>query len=51
MKIYGDKLEQRVFSEEISDTLRNYVYGRELAVNGIKILPDTDSEPSYIRTA
>jgi len=51
MKNYGDKLELRVFSEEVSGTLRNYVYGRELAVNGIKILHDDDSEPSYIGTA
>jgi len=51
MKLYGDKLELRVFSEEVSGTLRNYVYGRELAVNGIKILPNADSEPSYIGTA
>ena len=51
MKIYGEKLELRVFSEEVSGTLRNYVYGRELAVNGIKILPETDCEPSYIGTA
>jgi hypothetical protein len=51
MKIYGDKLEIRLFSEEVSGTLRNYVYGKELAVNGIKILSESDSEPSYIGTA
>ena len=51
MNNYGDKLELRCFSEDISGTLRNYVFGRELAVNGIKILPDSNHEPSYIGTA
>jgi hypothetical protein len=51
MKSYGDKLELRYFSEDVSGTLRNYVFGRELAVNGIKILPDANHEPSYIGTA
>ena len=51
MKSYGDKLELRYFSEDVSGTLRNYVFGRELAVNGIKILPDGNHEPSYIGTA
>ena len=48
---YGDKLELRFFSEDAAGTLRNYIFGKELAVNGIKILPDNDSEPSYIGTA
>ena len=50
-KIYGEKLEIRYFSEEVSGTLRNYVFGREIAVNGIKILPETSNEPSYVGTA
>ena len=31
--------------------MRNFVYGKEIAVNGIKILPETNDEPSYIGTA
>ena len=50
-KIYGDNLEIRCFSEDVSGTLRNYVFGKEMAVNGIKILPETSTEPSYIGTA
>ncbi len=50
-KAYGDNLEIRCFSEEVSGTLRNYVFGKEIAVNGIKILPETSTEPSYIGTA
>ncbi len=48
---YGDNLEIRCFSEDVSGTMRNYVYGKEIAVNGIKILPDKSDEPSYIGTA
>jgi len=50
-KTYGEKLEIRYFSENVSGTLRNYVYGKEIAINGIKILPENHSEPSYIGTA
>jgi len=50
-KTYGDNLEIRCFSEDVSGTLRNYVFGKEIAVNGIKILPETSTEPSYIGTA
>jgi hypothetical protein len=50
-KIYGDKLEIRYFSEDVSGTLRNYVFGKEIAINGIKILPETSNEPSYVGTA
>jgi len=50
-KTYGDKFELKYFSEDVSGTLRNYVFGKELAVNGIKILPETNKEPSYIGTA
>jgi len=50
-KLYGDNLEIRYFSEEVSGTMRNFVYGKEIAVNGIKILPETHDEPSYIGTA
>jgi hypothetical protein len=48
---YGENLEIRCFSEEVSGTMRNYVYGKEIAVNGIKILPDKSDEPNYIGTA
>jgi len=51
-RTYGDNLDIRCFSEEISGTLRNYVLGKELAVNGIKILPESgNDEPSYVGTA
>jgi len=50
-EIYGDKLEIRYFKEEVSGTMRNFVFGKEIAVNGIKILPETQDEPSYIGTA
>jgi hypothetical protein len=50
-KLYGDKVEIRYFSEDVSGTLRNYVFGKEIAVNGIKILPETNTEPSYVGTA
>jgi len=50
-KAYGDKLDIRCFSENTSGTLRNYVFGKELAVNGIKILTETNNEPSYVGTA
>ncbi len=48
---YGDKIDIRVFAEDVSGTLRNYVYGKEIAINGIKILPEEHTEPSYIGTA
>ena len=50
-KAYDDNLDIRCFSENTSGTMRNYVFGKELAVNGIKILPETSSEPSYVGTA
>ena len=50
-KQYGNNLEIRYFTEDVSGTMRNYVYGKEIAVNGIKILPETSDEPSYIGTA
>lgn len=50
-KSYGDNIEIRCFSEEVSGTLRNFVFGKEIAVNGIKILPETSTEPSYVGTA
>jgi len=50
-KTYGDKLEIRCFSEDVSGTMRNFVFGKEIAVNGIKILPEASDEPSYIGTA
>jgi hypothetical protein len=51
-KLYEEKLDIRYFSEDVSGTLRNYVFGKELAVNGIKILlEENTSEPSYIGTA
>ena len=48
--LYGDKLELRYFPEGATGTLRNYVYGKEFAINGIKILQDSP-EPAYIGTA
>ena len=51
MKAYGENLEIRYFSEEVSGTMRNFVFGKEIAVNGIKILPESSHEPSYIGTA
>jgi hypothetical protein len=50
-KNYGDHLDIRYFSEDISGTVRNYVFGKEIAINGIKILPETSDEPSYVGTA
>ena len=46
-----DNLDIRCFSENTSGTMRNYVFGKELAINGIKILPETSNEPSYVGTA
>ena len=48
---YKDNLDIRYFTENTSGTMRNYVFGKELAVNGIKILPETTNEPSYVGTA
>ena len=50
-KAYSDNIDIRCFSEDISGTMRNYVFGKELAVNGIKILPENSTEPSYVGTA
>jgi len=50
-KIYGDNLDIRFFSENTSGTMRNYVFGKELAINGIKILQEATKEPSYVGTA
>jgi hypothetical protein len=50
-KAYGDNIDIRYFSENTSGTLRNFVFGKELAVNGVKILPETHDEPSYVGTA
>ena len=50
-KAYADNLDIRCFSENTSGTMRNYVFGKELAINGIKILPETSNEPSYVGTA
>jgi hypothetical protein len=48
---YMDKLDIRYFSENTSGTMRNYVFGKELAVNGIKILAEEGCEPCYVGTA
>jgi hypothetical protein len=48
---FPEKLEIRSFPEGSSGTLRNYVYGKEFAVNGIKILHENNGEPAYIGTA
>ena len=50
-EVYGDKLEIRYFPEDVTGTMRNFVFGKEIAVNGIKILPESNGEPSYIGTA
>jgi hypothetical protein len=50
-EVYRNNLEIRYFNEDVSGTMRNFVYGKEIAVNGIKILPETSNEPSYIGTA
>jgi len=50
-KAYGDNLDIRYFSENTSGTMRNYVFGKELAVNGIKILAEEGCEPCYVGTA
>jgi hypothetical protein len=50
-KAYGDHLDIRYFSENTSGTMRNYVFGKELAVNGIKILAEEGCEPCYVGTA
>ncbi|UCD14756.1 MAG: hypothetical protein JSW60_05555 [Thermoplasmatales archaeon] len=50
-KAYEDNLDIRYFTENTSGTMRNYVFGKELAINGIKILPESSDEPSYIGTA
>ncbi|OGS40835.1 MAG: hypothetical protein A3K77_04100 [Euryarchaeota archaeon RBG_13_31_8] len=50
-EVYGDKLEIRCFPEDVTGTMRNFVFGKEIAVNGIKILPESNDEPSYIGTA
>ncbi len=51
IKAYDGNIEIRFFTEDVAGTLRNYVYGKEIAINGIKILPETHDEPSYIGTA
>jgi len=48
---FPEKLEIRSFPDGASGTLRNYVYGKEFAINGIKILQDHSDEPAYIGTA
>ena len=50
-EIYGDNLDIRYFSEDVNGTMRNFVYGKEIAVNGIKIFTEKIDEPSYIGTA
>ncbi|HEC81635.1 MAG TPA: hypothetical protein ENI42_04345 [Thermoplasmatales archaeon] len=45
------KLDVRYFPGEISGLMRNYMFGKELAVTSMKILSDEDNEPSYIGTA
>jgi len=48
---YSNKLELRYFPDGSSGTLRNFVYGKEFALNGIKILQDKKEEPTYVGTA
>ena len=48
---YKENLDIRYFNEDVSGTLRNYVYGKEIAINGIKILHEKNHDASYIGTA
>ncbi len=48
---FGDKLDIRCFNEATAGTMRNYVFGKQLAINGIKILQENHCEPSYVGTA
>jgi hypothetical protein len=48
---YGDKLQIRYFADDVTGTMRNFVFGKEIAINGIKILHEATEEPSYIGTA
>lgn len=48
---FQDKLDVRYFAGEISGLMRNYMFGKELAVTSMKILSEEDGEPSYIGTA
>lgn len=48
---FQDKLDVRYFPNEISGLMRNYMFGKELAVTSMKILSEEDGEPSYIGTA
>lgn len=50
-KLYGDNLDIRYFSDDVSGTMRNFVFGKEMAVNGIKILHEATGESSYVGTA
>ncbi len=49
---FKDKLDVRYFPDEITGLMRNYVFGKELAVTSMKILSEEESsELSYIGTA
>lgn len=48
---FGGKLDVRMFPSELSGLMKNYVFGKELAVVSMKILSDEDAEPSYVATA
>ena len=48
---YKDRLDIRCFHEATAGTMRNYVFGKQMAINGIKILQETKHEPSYVGTA
>jgi len=47
---YRDKLDVRYFPDEITGLMRNFVFGKELAVTSMKILSEGE-ETSYIGTA
>lgn len=47
---YRDKLDVRYFPDEITGLMRNFVFGKELAISSMKILSEKD-ETSYIGTA
>ncbi|KAA0007762.1 MAG: hypothetical protein J7L32_04165 [Thermoplasmata archaeon] len=48
---FQEKLDVRYFPGEISGLMRNYMFGKELAVTSMKILSEGEDETSYIGTA
>ncbi len=48
---FQDRLDVRYFPSEVSGLMRNYMFGKELAVTSMKILSEEDEKDSYIGTA